>query len=61
MIRGMCEDYRAAASIDLVHDKLSRKMGAKIICPLLLYGVKMEKQVSGIILLKFGQIIPDQV
>ena len=35
MIRGMCEDYRAAASIDLVHDKLSRKMGAKINCPLL--------------------------
>ncbi|MGH7056922.1 MAG: alpha/beta fold hydrolase [Acetobacteraceae bacterium] len=35
MIRGMCEDYRAAASIDLVHDRASRAEGRKIACPLL--------------------------
>jgi len=41
MIRGMCEDYRAAASIDLEHDRASRAAGAKIQCPLLvLWGAK---------------------
>jgi haloacetate dehalogenase len=41
MIRGMCEDYRAAASIDLVHDRASRDAGQKIECPLLvLWGEK---------------------
>lgn len=35
MIRGMCEDYRAAASIDLLHDRASREAGEKIQCPLL--------------------------
>ena len=35
MIRGMCEDYRAAATIDLEHDRASRAAGAKIQCPLL--------------------------
>jgi haloacetate dehalogenase len=41
MIRGMCEDYRAAASIDLEHDRASRADGAKIQCPLLvLWGSK---------------------
>lgn len=35
MIRGMCEDYRAAATIDLVHDSASRKIGERIRCPLL--------------------------
>jgi len=34
MIRGMCEDYRAAASIDLVHDRESRAAGHRIACPL---------------------------
>ncbi len=29
MIRGMCEDYRAAASIDLEHDRASRAAGAE--------------------------------
>jgi haloacetate dehalogenase len=33
MIRGMCEDYRAAASIDLEHDRASRAAGEKIRCP----------------------------
>ena len=33
-ITGMCEDYRAAASIDLVHDRVSRAAGNKIGCPL---------------------------
>lgn len=41
MTRGMCEDYRAAASIDLDHDRQSREAGAKICCPLLvLWGVR---------------------
>lgn len=41
MIRGMCEDYRAAATIDLVHDRSSRDQGVKIKCPLLvLWGNK---------------------
>lgn len=35
MIRGMCEDYRAAATIDLDHDRTSREAGDKIACPLL--------------------------
>jgi haloacetate dehalogenase len=41
MIRGMCEDYRAAASIDLDHDRASRDAGERITCPLLvLWGAK---------------------
>ncbi|MGH7050280.1 MAG: alpha/beta fold hydrolase [Acetobacteraceae bacterium] len=34
-IRGMCEDYRAAAGIDLEHDRASRAEGLKVACPLL--------------------------
>jgi haloacetate dehalogenase len=45
MIRGMCEDYRAAATIDLVHDRQSRAAGQKIQCPLLvLWGRKGKIQ-----------------
>lgn len=41
MIRGMCEDYRAAATIDLVHDRENRAAGDKIRCPLhVLWGTK---------------------
>ncbi len=41
MIRGMCEDYRAAATIDLEHDRASRAAGQKIHCLLLvLWGKK---------------------
>jgi haloacetate dehalogenase len=41
MIRGMCEDYRAAATIDLEHDRASRATGRKIESPLLvLWGAK---------------------
>jgi len=37
----MCEDYRAAATIDLDHDRISRAAGEKIRCPLLvLWGDK---------------------
>lgn len=35
MIRGMCEDYRAAATIDLEHDRASRAAGEKVRCPML--------------------------
>ena len=34
-IRGMCEDYRAAATIDLVHDRASRDAGIKVRCPVM--------------------------
>ena len=41
MIRGMCEDYRAAATIDLEHDRASREAGEKVRCPLLvLWGAR---------------------
>jgi haloacetate dehalogenase len=41
MIRGMCEDYRAAAAIDLEHDRASRAAGIKVQCPMLvLWGSK---------------------
>lgn len=41
MIRGMCEDYRAAASIDMEHDRESREQGVRIQCPVLaLWGTK---------------------
>jgi len=41
MIRGMCEDYRAAASIDLEHDRASRAAGSNVQCPMLvLWGSK---------------------
>jgi haloacetate dehalogenase len=43
MIRGMCEDYRAAATIDLEHDRASRVAGRKVECPLLvLWGAKAK-------------------
>ena len=32
-MHGMCEDYRAAASIDLLHDRADRDAGRKIACP----------------------------
>jgi haloacetate dehalogenase len=34
-IHSSCEDYRAAASIDLVHDEADRDEGRKVECPLL--------------------------
>lgn len=33
---GLCEDYRAAASIDLVHDRETLKAGQKVTSPLLI-------------------------
>jgi haloacetate dehalogenase len=40
-VTSICEDYRAAASIDLAHDRESRAAGARITCPLLaLWGAK---------------------
>ena len=35
MIHASCEDYRAAASIDLVHDETDLDEGRKVECPLL--------------------------
>ena len=41
MIAGMCEDYRAAATIDLDHDRIDRAMGRRVQCPLtVLWGAK---------------------
>jgi haloacetate dehalogenase len=43
MIRGMCEDYRAAATIDLEHDRASRAAGEKVRCPMLVLWGKKAK------------------
>ena len=41
MVHASCEDYRAAASIDLVHDRADRDAGVKVGCPLLaLWGAR---------------------
>jgi haloacetate dehalogenase len=34
-VHAMCEDYRAAASIDLDHDRADREAGIRVACPLL--------------------------
>ncbi len=40
-IRGMCEDYRAAATIDLEHDRASRAAGQRVACDtLVLWGAE---------------------
>jgi haloacetate dehalogenase len=40
-VEAICEDYRAAATIDLVHDRESRARGQRIACKLLaLWGAK---------------------
>jgi haloacetate dehalogenase len=40
-VTAICEDYRAAAGLDLVHDRASREAGQRIACPLLaLWGAK---------------------
>lgn len=40
-VEAICEDYRAAATIDLVHDRASRAAGVRVTCPLLaLWGAK---------------------
>ncbi|MCW8087095.1 alpha/beta fold hydrolase [Sabulicella glaciei] len=40
-VEAICEDYRAAATIDLEHDRESRAQGVKVACPLLaLWGEK---------------------
>ncbi|HEU4646766.1 MAG TPA: alpha/beta hydrolase [Burkholderiales bacterium] len=43
MIRGMCEDYRAAATIDLEHDRASRAALEKVRCPMLVLWGKKAK------------------
>jgi haloacetate dehalogenase len=35
MIHASCEDYRAAAAIDLEHDRADREAGRKLACPVL--------------------------
>ena len=41
VVRGWCEDYRAAASIDLEHDRADRAAGRRVACPLLaLWGTR---------------------
>ena len=40
-VEAICEDYRAAATIDLAHDRESRAAGRRVACPLLaLWGAK---------------------
>ncbi len=33
-MHAMCEDYRAAASIDLIHDRADRELGEKLLMPM---------------------------
>ncbi len=41
VVRGWCEDYRAAGSIDLEHDRADRDAGRRVTCPLLaLWGTR---------------------
>lgn len=41
VIHASCEDYRAAAGIDLIHDREDRQAGKKVSCPLqVLWGSK---------------------
>lgn len=45
-VMGICEDYRAATTIDLAHDRASRATGQKVECPLLaLWGAKGKIEV----------------
>jgi haloacetate dehalogenase len=40
-VEAICEDYRAAATLDLDHDRASRDAGQRVTCPLLaLWGAK---------------------
>ena len=40
-ITGMCEDYRAAATLDMMHDRISRADGRRVQCSMLvLWGAK---------------------
>ncbi len=40
-IEAICEDYRAATTIDLEHDRASREEGRKVACPMMaLWGAK---------------------
>lgn len=40
-VEAICEDYRAAATLDLAHDRASRAAGQRIACPLLaLWGAR---------------------
>jgi haloacetate dehalogenase len=43
VVRGWCEDYRAAATIDLEHDRADRAAGRRVTCPLfVLWGARNE-------------------
>ena len=45
VLAAMCEDYRAGAGIDLIHDNADRKAGHKVQCPvLLLRGSRYQDQ-----------------
>ena len=75
-LHGMCEDYRASATIDLLHDREDRTAGRVVSCPLRVlwgeYGVvhqcfrplddwrKVAAEVSGIAVVA-GHYIPEEV
>ncbi|HSO49725.1 MAG TPA: alpha/beta hydrolase [Acidimicrobiia bacterium] len=46
-IRGICEDYRAGATIDFEHDIADKRAGRKIQCPLLVLWGSRSKPGSG--------------
>ncbi|MEJ1975333.1 MAG: alpha/beta hydrolase [Acetobacteraceae bacterium] len=46
-IIGMCEDYRAAATIDLVHDRMSRSEGRQVQCRCWCCGAPRARSAAG--------------
>ena len=58
-IHATCEDYRAAASIDLEHDSDDREAGRKIQCPLLVLWGEANQVLKTIDILKVWRQVSD--
>jgi haloacetate dehalogenase len=58
MIRGMCEDYRAAASIDLADDRASRQQAARFSVRCWYFGEPRARLDSGTTRWRFGGSTP---
>ncbi|MBX3671632.1 MAG: alpha/beta hydrolase [Burkholderiales bacterium] len=60
VIHASCEDYRAAATIDLEHDRADREAGRRIACPVhALWGAVSEAPVTGRAL-PAGHYLPEE-
>lgn len=46
-ITGMCEDYRAAASINMMHDRVSRANRRRVQCPMLVLWAAKDASAAG--------------